>query len=82
MRKYHIDTNEHVKNCQDVQMALEAAGEELMVRQMRAEYKKSALLHDKILPKVAKEGERTVVKLCKPDGGVYAVVELTGEKRC
>ena len=53
-----------------------------MVRQMRAEYKKSALLHDKILPKVAKEGERTVVELCEPDGGVYAVVELTGEKRC
>lgn len=82
VRKYHIDTNEHVNNCQYVQMALEAAGEELMVRQMRAEYKKSALLHDKILPKVAKEGERTVVELCEPDGGVYAVVELTGEKRC
>ena len=82
VRKYHIDTNEHVNNCQYVQMALEAAEEELLVRQMRAEYKKSALLHDKILPKVAREGERTVVELCEPQGGLYAVVELTGEKRC
>lgn len=82
VRKYHIDTNEHVNNCQYVQMALEVSGEELLVRQMRAEYKKSALLHDKILPKVAREGERTVVELCEPHGGVYAVVELTGDKRC
>lgn len=81
VRKYHIDTNEHVNNCQYVQMALEAV-EEMKVRQARVEYKKSAVLHDKILPKIAKEKERTVVELCDPAGKPYAVVELIGETIC
>ena len=34
VRKYHIDTNEHVNNCQYVQMALETLGEELLVRKV------------------------------------------------
>lgn len=79
VRKYHIDTNEHVNNCQYVQMALEVLKGEMQVRQMRAEYKKSAVLHDIILPRIAKEDKRTVVELCDMDEKPYAVVELIGE---
>lgn len=79
VRKYHIDTNEHVNNCQYVQMALEALEEEIRVRQVRVEYKKSAVYKDMILPKVAREENRTVVELGNPEGEVYAVVELIGE---
>ena len=79
MRKYHIDTNKHVNNCQYVQMALEALEEDLSVRQLRVEYKKSAVYGDMILPKIAREEERTVVELCDKEGNPYAVVELIGE---
>ncbi len=41
VRKYHIDTNEHVNNCQYVQMALEALDEEIQwYARLRVEYKK------------------------------------------
>ena len=43
VRKYHIDTNEHVNNCQYVQMALEVLPREMKVRQLRVDYKKSSL---------------------------------------
>lgn len=82
VRKYHIDTNEHVNNCQYVQMALESLKEEMQVRQLRVEYKKSAVLHDSILPMVAKEKDRTVVELCDLESRPYAVVELIGETIC
>lgn len=79
VRKYHIDTNEHVNNCQYVQMALEVLQEEMAIRQVRVEYKKSAVYGDRILPRIAKEAERTVVELCSTEGRPYAIVELTGE---
>ena len=50
VRKYHIDTNEHVNNCQYVQMALEALEEEPVVARLRVEYKKSAVCGDIIVP--------------------------------
>lgn len=79
VRKCHIDTNEHVNNCQYVQMALEALEEEITVRQVRVEYKKSAVYQDMILPRIAREEERTVVELCDMEGKLYAIVEFVGE---
>lgn len=76
VRRYHIDTNEHVNNCQYVQMALEQIPAERPVRQLRAEYKKSAVYGDVIYPKVSYADERTVVELCDEGGRAYAVVEL------
>jgi acyl-ACP thioesterase len=77
--KCHIDTNEHVNNCQYVQMALEVLEEEIPIRQVRVEYKKSAKYKDMILPSIAREAERTVVELGDTEGQLYAVVEFTGE---
>lgn len=76
VRKYHIDTNEHVNNCQYVQMALEVLPSDLQVHQLRVDYKKSAVLGDQIYPRMAKDGERTVVELCDGEGNVYAAIEL------
>lgn len=76
VRKYHIDTNEHVNNCQYVQMAMEMIPKNRQVQQLRVDYKKSAVLGDMIYPKVVEEPERTVIELCDEDGGVYAVLEL------
>lgn len=79
VQRYHIDTNEHVNNCQYVQIALEALEEEIKVRQVRVDYKKSAVYQDIILPRIAKEEERIVVELCDREGKLYAVVEFIGE---
>lgn len=76
VRKYHIDTNEHVNNCQYVQMAKEAMDEEKTVNRVRVEYKKSAVYKDVIYPKIGIEEDRTVVELCDEAGKPYAVVEF------
>lgn len=77
VRKYHIDTNDHVNNSQYVQMALEVLPRQMDVRELRVEYKKAAVLGDMIYPKVSIEKDRTVVELCDAEGAAYAVVELT-----
>lgn len=76
VRKYHIDTNEHVNNCQYVQMALEMLQEDMQVHQLRVEYKRSAVYGDVIYPKRAFEEGRAVVELCDEDGKLYAVIEI------
>lgn len=76
VRKYHIDTNEHVNNCQYVQMAKEALEDGKEVKRMRAEYKKSAVYKDTIFPRVGTQEDRTVVELCDEAGKPYAVVEF------
>ena len=76
MRRYHIDTNEHVNNCQYVQMALESLPKDKEVHQMRVEYKKSAVYGDMIYPRIAAEDDRTVVELCDENAKPYAVIEF------
>lgn len=76
VRKYHIDTNEHVNNCQYVQMAMEMLPKDRQVHQLRVDYKKSAVRGDIIYPKVAEELGRTVILLCDGAGREYAVVEV------
>ena len=72
----HIDTNEHVNNCQYVQMALDLLPADITCEQVRADYKTSAVLGDVIYPKLAKQGARTVVSLDDAKGEAYAVIEL------
>lgn len=79
VRKYHIDTNEHVNNCQYVQMALEVLPEERRLRQIRVDYKKSAVYGDIIYPKAAFEKDRTIVELCDTEEKPYAVIEMREE---
>ena len=76
VRKYHMDTNGHMNNCHYVQIALDVLEEDIAVSQLRVEYKKSAVYNDIIIPKVAKETERTVVELVSEDGKHFAIVEL------
>lgn len=77
VQKHHLDTNHHVNNGQYIQMAREYVPEDFPIHQMRAEYKKSALLGDMIYPVVALEDERYTVGLCDELGRPYAVVELS-----
>ncbi|MBY0758272.1 MULTISPECIES: acyl-[acyl-carrier-protein] thioesterase [Sellimonas] len=87
VRKYQIDTNQHVNNCQYVQMAVEELEEELGrtldIRKLRAEYKNSAVYGDIIYPVLEDTGELYRAALCDKDGKPYAVIELEdkGEER-
>ena len=80
VRRYHIDTNEHVNNSQYIQMAMEMLDKDIQIRQVRVEYKKSAVYGDMIVPKIAKETDRIVVELCDTEGDLYAIVEFKEEK--
>ena len=78
VRKYQIDTNEHMNNGQYVKLALEVL-EDVQVKEVRVEYKKSAMYNDIVYAKVAREADRTVVILNDAKDQTYAVVELIGE---
>ncbi len=77
VQKHHLDTNHHVNNCQYIQMASDFLPEDFVIHQMRAEYKKSAMLHNTVVPCVAKEPDKILVSLNDEQNQPYAVVEFT-----
>lgn len=79
VRKYHIDTNSHMNNSQYVLLAAEVLPEDFVARQVRVEYKKSAVYGDKIVIKMAEEETRIVVELSDEENITYALVEFMGE---
>ena len=80
VKREQIDPNHHMNNEQYIAEALEYLPEGVNVRSLRAEYKKSAMYRDKLIPRVAKEDSRFVVQLCAEDGKTYAVIETIGEE--
>ena len=79
VHKYHIDTNAHVNNSKYIELACEALPEEFEVQKLRVEYKKAAVLGDRIELRRVTEDERIVVELCDEHGNTYAIVEFIGE---
>ncbi|HIT63600.1 MAG TPA: acyl-[acyl-carrier-protein] thioesterase [Candidatus Ventrimonas merdavium] len=71
---HHIDTNRHVNNAQYVAIAREALPGEILVRELRVEYKTAAVLGDVMIPRVSQEGTDYTVALCSQAGAPYAVV--------
>lgn len=74
--KHQIDTNHHVNNAQYVDMAREILPEDTEIREIRAEYKKAAVLGDAVILKRAKTEDGYVVAVCGRDGTSFANVEL------
>lgn len=79
VHKYHIDTNCHMNNAKYVELACEVLPEDFEVTALRVEYKKAAVLGNKIVLKTVREEERIFVDLCDEDGNSYAIVEFIGE---
>ena len=73
---YHLDTNRHVNNGQYVKMAGAYLPQGFEIAQMRAEYKKSAVLGDLICPKVWMDEDKVLVSLDDEAGKAFAVVEF------
>lgn len=77
---HHIDTNHHVNNAQYVEIARESIPEGLRIREIRADYKKAAVLGNVIIPRVAREdGHRWTVSLDSAQGDTYAVIWMQTE---
>lgn len=79
--KQHLDSNYHVNNGQYINMAQDFLPEGFAIGQMRAEYRKSALLHDCIVPEVFEQENLVSVSLCDEAGAPYAVVEFRKKKQ-
>ena len=80
IRVWHLDVNHHVNNGQYVQLAGEYLPEGFTVRQMRAEYHRSAVLGDRICPRVGTCENGYTVVLGGDSGKPYAVVEFRQER--
>ncbi len=76
VRKEHLDTNRHVNNAQYVAMACEILPDGIEVRGIRAEYKKAAVLGNKIVLNCAESDGTYWISLCAEDGSIFANVEL------
>lgn len=74
--KHQIDTNHHVNNAQYVDMAREVLPEGAEIGEIRAEYKKAAVLGDEVILRRARTGGSYVVSFCGEDGTIFANVEL------
>ena len=74
---HHLDTNHHVNNAQYVDIAREAVPCTKMVKGIRADYKKAAVLGEILVPRVTKTGEdEWTVVLADEAGEVRAVAWL------
>lgn len=74
---HHLDTNHHVNNAQYVDIAREAVPCTKMVKGIRADYKKAAVLGEVLVPRVTKTGEEEwTVVLADEAGEIRAVVWL------
>ncbi len=76
VREYHLDTNHHVNNGQYVRMALAVLAEDFVVRELRVEYRKQAVLGDEIIPVAYRREKEYLVALNGRDGRPYAVVQF------
>lgn len=71
-----LDVNHHVNNGQYIQFAEAYLPEDFVIHQMRAEYRKSAVLHDMICPQAGYSSDGCTVLLGDMEGRPYTVVEF------
>lgn len=82
VERRHIDTNHHVNNAQYVDMARESLSQKLIINEIRADYKKAAVLGDVLVPRISLEPEHVwTVALYNESGEVCAVVWLRASDR-
>ncbi|MDE6620315.1 MAG: acyl-[acyl-carrier-protein] thioesterase [Lachnospiraceae bacterium] len=77
VRKYQIDSNQHMNNVEYVKLAMETLPEETVIRELRAEYRKAARCGDEVIAVVVCSEGKHQVALKDSTGDIYAVVEFT-----
>ncbi len=78
IKKYHLDSNQHVNNGQYIRIALEALDKEIDITELRTEYRKQALLNDYITPIIYVKNNVYTIALCDEKEQPYAVIEVIG----
>ena len=76
IQKHHLDTHHHVNNGQYIRMAANYLPEGFGIHQMRAEYKRQALLGDVFHPAVEQKEGKVTVAFFTDDQEPYAIVEF------
>lgn len=74
--RFHIDTNHHMNNGKYILAAQEYLPEDFVIGELRAEYRKAALLGDLLYPLVTLEGDRADIVLADEAEKAYAVVQF------
>lgn len=72
----NIDTNHHVNNGQYIKMAENYLPENFSIGQMRAEYRKSAVLGNMIFPGISILPSHCTITLSDENGSPYAIIEF------
>jgi len=84
VKPFHLDTNMHVNNGQYINIAVSLLAEQQAddkksmgnIRQMRAEYKKAAVLGDIMHPSLIMTDNAEIISLCDAAGAPYCIVEI------
>ncbi len=77
VQRRNLDTNNHVNNGEYIRMAEEYLPEEFSATQMRAEYRKSAVLGDEIIPLIHRDDDTFMVVLADINRKPYTIIEYT-----
>lgn len=72
--KCFIDTNCHMNNEKYVMLAAENLPKDFFVKEIRVEYRKSALLNDILYQRVTIEEQKITVAITDEQGNLYAIV--------
>lgn len=75
----HLDTNNHVNNAKYIEIAREYLPEHFQIKQMRADYKRAAVLHDVIVPYISQDDNKYIIELKDTDNKPYVIVEFLGQ---
>jgi acyl-ACP thioesterase len=77
IKEHFLDSNNHVNNAQYVGIALELLGGRCQaIKQLRAEYRKPALLGDTLYPLLYSDSAKEIVSLADSEGKPYCIVEF------
>lgn len=79
IRRSHLDTNQHVNNGQYIRLAGEYVPAGRKISELRASYKRSALLGDVIYPMVHEEEGKIFVVLADESESPYVILEFFTE---
>lgn len=79
--RHHLDTNLHVNNAQYVEIAREFLPEDFEIQELLIEYKKAAVLGDRMFPRISRDENGYTVSLTGEDGTPFANMYLKGSCR-
>lgn len=76
----YLDTNRHMNNSRYVEAAMEYLPDGFSIRQLRVEYRKSAVYGDVLVPERLQEDGKVTIRLTDSAGEPYVITEFTGKE--